>query len=88
MNYEPFIVAHLIKFEKPVSVLQYGGESQGIATDYTYITDAQYDITYQDGTTPFNSDTPHAAQIYRANKVLQLGTINESIQAKAASSMH
>ena len=85
MNYEPFIVAHLIKFEKPVSVLQYGGESQGIATDYTYITDAQYDITYQDGTTPFNSDTPHAAQIYRANKVLQLGTINESIQAKAAS---
>ena len=85
MNYEPFIVAHLIKFERPVSVAQYGGESQGIATDYTYITDAQYDIEYQDGTTPFNSDIPHPPQKYRANKILKLGTINESVQAKASS---
>ena len=84
LNYDPFIIAHLIKFEKPQSVSQYGGKLQGLATDYTYITDAQYDITYQDGSSSLNSSTPHPAQIYRANKITKIGTINESIQAKAS----
>jgi hypothetical protein len=84
LNYDPFIVAHLIKFEKPQSVSQYGGKLQGLATDYTYITDAQYDITYQDGSSSLNSSTPHPAQLYRANKITKIGTINESIQAKAS----
>jgi len=84
MNYDPFVVAHLIKFEKPQSVTQYGGSLNNIATDYTYITDAQYDIEYQDGSTSTLSSTPHPAQKYRANKVTKIGTINESIQAKAS----
>ena len=83
MNYDPFVVAHLIKFEKPQSVVQYGGKSKGLATDYTYITDAQYDISYDDGTTTTEGGAI-PAQLYRANKVTKLGTVNESIQAKAS----
>ena len=83
MNYDPFVVAHLIKFEKPQSVVQYGGKLKGLATDYTYITDAQYDISYDDGTTTMEGGAI-SAQLYRANKVIKLGTVNESIQAKAS----
>jgi hypothetical protein len=83
MNYDPFVVAHLIKFEKPQNVSQYGGTLKGLATDYTYITDAQYDIEYDDGTTTSTGDAI-APQLYRANKVTKIGTVNESIQAKAA----
>jgi len=83
MNYDPFVVAHLIKFEKPQSVVQYGGKLKGLATDYTYITDAQYDIEYDDGTTTTEGGAI-SAQLYRANKVTKLGTVNESIQAKAS----
>ena len=83
MNYDPFVVAHLIKFEKPQNVSQYGGTLKGLATDYTYITDAQYDIEYDDGTTT-STGGAIAPQLYRANKVTKLGTVNESIQAKAA----
>ena len=28
LDYEPFIVAHLVKFERPQSVAQYGGKVQ------------------------------------------------------------
>ncbi len=83
MNYDPFIVAHLIKFEKPQKVSQFGGIIQGAATDYTYITDAQHDILYDDGSTD-NSGSDLGVQNYRANKILQLGVINENIQAKAS----
>ena len=88
LNYDPFIVVHLVKFEKPQSVAQYGGKLVGLATDYTYITDSQYDIIYNDGATDIEG-TPHATgagsgQNYRANKLTKLGTINESILAKAS----
>ena len=83
MNYDPFIVAHLIKFERPQKVSQFGGDIQGTATDYTYITDAQHDILYDDGETD-RSGSSLGVQTYRANKVLSLGVINENIQAKAS----
>lgn len=84
MNYDPFIVAHLIRFEKPQSVSQYGGKLKGLATDYTYITDAQYDIEYDDPAHLTTEGGNIPPQLYRSNKVVKLGTINESIQAKAA----
>ena len=83
MDYDPFIVAHLIKFEKPQRVAQFGGDIQGVATDFTYITDAQHDILYDDGETD-RSGSSLGVQNYRANKILQIGTINENIQAKAS----
>lgn len=83
MNYDPFIVAHLIKFERPQKVSQFGGDIQGTATDYTYITDSQHDILYDDGGTD-RSGSSLGVQTYRANKILSLGVINENIQAKAS----
>ena len=84
LNYDPFIIVHLVKFEKPQSVAQYGGKIKGLATDFTYITDAQYDISYQDNSYSIGGTQPLPAQIYRANKLTKLGTINESIEAKAS----
>jgi len=88
LAYDPFIVVHLVKFEKPQSVIQYGGKLKGVATDYTYITDSQYDIIYNDGAADIEG-TPHntgvgSGETYRANKLTKLGTINESILAKAS----
>jgi len=83
MDYEPFIVAHLVKFERPQSVAHYGGKVQGLATDFTYISDAQYDISFDDGGKTV-SGASLGPQLYRANKLLKLGVINESIQAKAS----
>lgn len=83
MNYDPFIVAHLIKFERPQNVSQFGGEVQGTALDFTYITDAQHDILFDDGSKD-RSGNLLGIQNYRANKVQSLGTINENIQAKAS----
>jgi len=83
MNYDPFIVAHLIKFERPQKVSQFGGEVQGTALDFTYITDAQHDILFDDGGKD-RSGNLLGVQNYRANKVQSLGTINENIKAKAS----
>jgi len=82
-NFDPFVVAHLVKFEKPQKVSQYGGTIKGIATDFTYITDGQYDISFNDGSTDVDGSSL-GAQTYRANKVINIGTINESVKAKAS----
>jgi len=82
VDYDPFIVAHLIKFEKPKKSIQ--GATATNSTDFTYLTDAQYDIQYQDGSTLPNSTNLYPAQTYRANKILSLGSVNEAIQAKAS----
>ena len=84
LAYDPFIVVHLVKFEKPQSVAQYGGKIAGLATDFTYLTDSQYDIAYNDGKTDIEGNTL-GTQNYIANKLTKLGTINESILAKASS---
>ena len=73
----PFTYAHLIKFERPSKVSQYLGISSTDAKNYTYITDAPYDIVYNDG-------TGNGPQVYRANKLLKVGSINETVKAKAS----
>ena len=79
-QYDPFIVAHLIKFEKPISNIK--GTTID-ADSYSYFTDNSYDITFNDSTVnPDNS--AQGDKIYRANKVLSIGTVNENIIAKAA----
>ncbi len=84
LNYDPYSVVHLIKFERPRNVNQPSGTIKGSSLDYAYMTDAQYDISYQDGSIPVGSSTPNPAQTYRANKVINLGTVNENIRAKAS----
>ena len=65
-NNDSLLVYHLVKFEKPS---QLDIEAQK-ATDYVYITDAPYVVTY-DG------------QDYIPGSLLQVGKVPESVEAKA-----
>lgn len=82
LSYEPYVLAHLIKFERPSSVSQLGGTNPKLATDFVYMTDAQYPINYDDGDTQA-SGTPLGTQTYIPNKLVNLGAISETIVAKA-----
>lgn len=84
LNYDPFIPVHLIKFERPVPVSQYSGKIAKNPKDYIYLTDAEFPITYQDGTIPLGSSVASAGQVYYPSKILKIGTVNENIQAKAS----
>ena len=88
MNYDPFRVVHLIRFEKPQNPAQVGALIKGVDTDYTFITDAPFDIVYDDGAVDLDGNplTPPGTDgnIYRANKLVNLGTVNENIQARAS----
>jgi len=73
---------HLVKFEKPRSA----AESQFIAkkaTDYAYISDAPYNVTFNDGSKD-SKENANGDQVYVANKLLKVGTINETTEAKAS----
>ena len=73
---------HLVKFEKPRSA----AESQFIAkkaTDYAYISDAPYNVTFNDGSKDSKGNA-NGDQVYVANKLLKVGTINETTEAKAS----
>lgn len=98
-NNEPYIVAHLIKFEKPSISTNYTGISAETVLDYSYLTDAAVDISFDDGTfsrreqyqqdayaldSSLSAPLANGEQIYHANKVLKVGTINEGIEAKAS----
>ena len=72
-----FSYAHLVKFERPKRASQFLGESSNQAKDYAYITDASYDILFDDG-------SGNGAQVYRANKLLKLSNANETVKAKAS----
>ena len=82
LSYEPYVIAHLIKFERPNSVSQLGGVNAKLATDFVYMTDAQYPINYDDGDTQA-SGTALGTQTYIPNKLINLGAISETIVAKA-----
>ena len=99
-NNEPHIAVHLIKFEKPSLNPNYIGTSAEEATDYAYITDAPYNINFDDGSFSkvqqrqeeldkflglgTTTAIPNGQQVYFANKLLSIGNINEGIEAKAS----
>ena len=74
----PFTYAHLLKFERPTKVAQYLGVASTDSKNYTYITDAPYDIVFDDG-------DGNGPKVYRANKLVKAGSVNETIKAKASS---
>ncbi len=97
---KPYIIAHLIKFERPVVTGSYHEGPGGKVEDYVYLTDAGRDITFDDGSfsereqlqlekdnflgNTSSSASPNGPQVYRANKLTSVGTINEGIEAKAS----
>ena len=65
-NNDPLLVYHLVKFEKP-SQLDHESVS---ATDYVYLTDAPYPVTYD-------------SQTYHPGGLIKVGKVPESTEAKA-----
>jgi len=84
VNFDPFIIAHLIKFEKPTNDLPGYSEAGIDPNGFSYITDSPYDIEFDDGSLDSTGTAIGVPMVYRANKVLSIGTINENIQAKAS----
>lgn len=82
LSYEPYLLVHLIKFERPSAVSQLGGINAKLATDFVYMTDAQYPINYDDGDTQA-SGAALGTQTYIPNKLVSLGAISETTVAKA-----
>ena len=78
----PYSYFHLIKFEKPKAVASSGFVS-GKATDYAYITDASINVGFDD-LSKDSKQNLNGSQTYVANKVLSVGTVNETTQAKAS----
>ena len=81
LNNDPFAYAHLIKFERPTETES--GRPAEKATDYSYIGDGSFDITWDDGSSDIDGNL-NGPQIYVANRVLNVGTVSETIQAKAS----
>ena len=79
---EPFAYAHLVKFEKPVVTT--GGKSARKATDYAYISDGSIDIVFDDLTKDVQNNS-NGPQVYVANKLISVGDMSESTQAKTSS---
>ena len=82
---DPFLYAHLVKFERPLvqtkEIANGRIRYETDATKYAYVTDAAYDITYNDGSTNL-AGTANGAQVYRANKLSKVGSVSESSTIK------
>ena len=81
INNEPFSYCHLIKFERAVTTTT--AKPARNARDYSYITDASYDIAWDDGSKNVKEQS-NGSQTYRANRVSKVGTIAETVEAKAS----
>ena len=78
---DSFVYAHLLKFERVIKT-QSAKPSES-ATDYSYVTDASVDISWDDGSKDV-SDNSNGTQTYIANRLLKVGGINETTEAKAS----
>ena len=79
---EPFVYAHLVKFEKPLKTVT--GRSGRRQDDYVYVTDGSFDVVFDDGSEDATG-TANGSQIYVANKLVSVGAVSETIEARATS---
>ena len=84
LNNEPFIYAHLVKFERPNKFPTVNGVTNPNAAQYGYFTDAALNVSFDDGTTTATGGS-NGAQTYIADKILKVGNYSETIQSKATS---
>ena len=85
-NNTPFVYAHLIKFERPskdIFKVSRNSFKSKKAANYAYITDAGYDISFDDGSTDFEG-TANGVQNYVANRVTSVGSFTDTIDLKIA----
>ena len=78
---EGFSYAHLIKFEKAIKTGT--GKTKKTPLSYAYITDASRNIRFNDGSTDING-TPNGLQTYIANRVVSVGSVQETTEARAS----
>ena len=81
---EPFEYAHLIKFERPFAKDPGSADFRTNANRYAYFTDASRDISFNDTSTDQDGNG-NGAQIYRANRVGQVGQYSETTSPRATS---
>ena len=79
---EEYVYAHLVKFEKPRQSSEVG-ETSGKASDYSYITDGSVNISYNDESVDSRGNA-NGTQTYVANKLMSVGTIQETTEARAS----
>jgi hypothetical protein len=80
VNNEPFQYAHLIKFERPSRPDSLSGLVSTSKQRYTYLTDASINVSFDDGSVDLQG-VANGSQVYLANKVLSVGTIQEQTKA-------
>jgi hypothetical protein len=83
LNNEDFIYYNLVKFEKPLPSSSTGATT-GVATEYSYITDAPHNMEWDDSSTD-SSGSDNGVQSYIANKLISMGGVQETIEARATS---
>ena len=87
LNNEGHTYIHLIKFEKPSvdTELSYkeGSKLSKKATTYAYLTDAGFPVSFNDGSVDVDGNF-NGSQNYVPGKILSIGTVNETIEAKAS----
>ena len=81
MNGDPFLYAHLIKFERSITTVS--GKPSESATDYSYITDGSFDLVFNDNSTDVEG-TSNGNQTYVANKLKTVSNVTETTEAKAS----
>ena len=71
-----FSYAHIVKFEKAIKTTT--GEPRTDALAYAYITDGSRDISFDD-------QSGNGAQRYLSNRLISVGSVTETTQARASS---
>jgi len=83
VNNAPIKYAHLIKFERPSKPDSITGLVSTSKERYTYLTDASIDVSFDDGSTSL-SGVANGTQTYLANKILDVGSVQEQTKATAS----
>ena len=81
LNEDPFLYAHLVKFEKVSS------RADNIiaekSSDYSYITDASFNVSFDDGSKSV-AGAANGAQSYVAGRLTKVGSIADTTEAKVS----
>ena len=80
----PFEYAHLIKFERPFPKDPGSPNFRTNANRYAYFTDASRDISFNDASVDHDNQA-NGSQIYRANRIRQVGQYSETTSPRATS---
>ena len=82
VNNSDFEYAHLVKFERPSAPDSETLQFRTNANRYAYYTDGPRDISFNDGSVDQDGNA-NGSQVYRANRILSVGSYSETIAPRA-----